>query len=190
MVPQGTFLFRSANAGRSWHRIARTTGDGIDSCQGDRLWTVAQQGNQWGSVEVLSFSSDQGRHFSSRIGATFGISTYADIGLRGAVITRAAGTLAGIETPSSSSAVLFEWRGTGSKPARMKLQTTSDSGLRWSTPSTATPIDDIDFTAFFLSTRSGFILGQTTPSSSETSLFATSDGGRSWQRLTQFPQLR
>jgi photosystem II stability/assembly factor-like uncharacterized protein len=72
----------------------------------------------------------------------------------------------------------------------MKLQTTSDSGLRWSTPSTATPIDDIDFTAFFLSTRSGFTLGQTTPSSSETSLFATSDGGRSWQRLAQFPQLR
>jgi photosystem II stability/assembly factor-like uncharacterized protein len=190
MVPQGTFLFRSADAGRSWHRIARTTGDGIDSCQGDRLWTVAQQGNQWGSVEVSSFSSDEGRHFSSRVGATFGISTYADIGLRGAVITRAAGTIAGIETPSSSSAVLFEWRGTSSKPARMKLQTTSDSGLRWSTPSTATPIDDIDFTAFFLSTRSGFTLGQTTPNSSETLLFATSDGGRSWQRLTQFPQLR
>jgi photosystem II stability/assembly factor-like uncharacterized protein len=190
MVPQGTFLFRSADGGRSWHQIARTAvEDGIVSCQGDRLWTVAEESGRWGSVYAVGFSSDEGRHVSSCIGATSGLLTYADIGLRGAVTTRAAGALAGIETPSSSSALLLEWRGIGSKHARMTLQTTSDAGLSWSPPSPATPIDDTDFTAFFLSTRSGFILGQTTPSSSETSLFATSDGGRSWQRLAQFPQL-
>ena len=126
---------------------------------------------------------------SSRIGATSGILTYADIGLRGAVIARAAGRLAGIETPSFSSAVLLEWRGFGSTHPRMKLQTTSDAGLSWSPPSPASPIDGVDFVACFLSTRSGFILGQSTLSSSKTSLFATSDGGRSWQPLAQFPQL-
>jgi photosystem II stability/assembly factor-like uncharacterized protein len=188
MMPQPTVLFRSLDGGRSWSRVAAASDDGIVSCDGDTLWTVAEESFRSNSAYAIRYSSDGGRHFRSLIGATSGTSTYADIGLQGVRIGRAAGLLGSIETPTMSSAVLFEWTSLTNGHTRTILQTTSDTGRSWAPPR-AVPSADFALTAFFRSTRSGFILSQSYSASSITSLVATNDGGRSWQTVAEFPQL-
>jgi photosystem II stability/assembly factor-like uncharacterized protein len=185
MLPQPTILFRSLDGGRSWSRVAGISDAGIVSCDGDTLWTVVEQSFRSDSAYAVRYSSDGGRHFRSLIGATSGPSTYADIGLQGVQMKHAAGMFGSIATPTTSSAVPFVWT---NAHTRTILQATSDTGRSWAPPR-AVPVGDLAGPAFFLSTRSGFILNQSDSASSITSLLATNDSGRRWQTVAQFPPL-